>query len=68
MDLVRKLEASLGASLSGSAILSIMMQDIYPILSFIAVTCGAILGIHGVWGIIRRKYPDKRRNDEQNYF
>lgn len=49
-----------GGAISGGTF-ALIFHDAYPVLSFIAVLCGAILGVHGVWSIIRGR-PHKVHN------
>ncbi len=39
--------------LFGISTITVFLHEAYPVLSFIAVLCGAILGIHGVYNLIR---------------
>lgn len=39
-------------------VLGACYQNLFPVFSFTAVTCGAILGLHGVWRLLHdRKAP-----------
>lgn len=63
MDSNSKFDAVMGGLIVSNSIWGVLLKDLYPILSFIAVLCGAILGLHGVYCLIF-----KRNYNEQNYF
>lgn len=38
-------------------VLGAFYHALFPVLSFTAVACGAILGLHGVWRLLHGKAP-----------
>lgn len=49
-----KIEASVGAALITTPLWALILQDISFIASTIAAVCGAIIGLHAVWRLLRR--------------
>jgi hypothetical protein len=55
-DWYHKWETLLGASIFSWVGFSHLLGVAYPVISFIAVVCGAILGVHGVYCLITGKH------------
>ena len=49
-----KAEAAVGGVLITTPLWATLIQDISMIASAIAAVCGAIIGIHAVWRLVRR--------------
>ena len=49
-----KVEAAVGGILMATPLWAVLIQDISMIASAIAAVCGAIIGIHAVWRLVRR--------------
>ena len=49
-----KVEAAVGGILVATPLWATLIQDISMIASAIAAVCGAIIGIHAVWRLVRR--------------
>jgi hypothetical protein len=49
-----KLEATVGGILMATPLWATLIQDISMIASMIAAVCGAIIGVHAVWRLVRR--------------
>jgi hypothetical protein len=49
-----KVEATVGGILIATPLWAVLIQDISMIASAIAAVCGAIIGIHAVWRLVRR--------------
>ncbi len=65
-DSLHKIEAFFetlfGTGAASGGIFALLFHDVYPLLSFVAVLCGAILGIHGVYNIIKGRKPIVQQN------
>ena len=49
-----KAEAVVGGVLITTPLWATLIQDISMVASMIAAVCGAIIGVHAVWRLIRR--------------
>lgn len=49
-----KVEATVGGILITTPVWATLIQDISMVASMIAAVCGAIIGIHAVWRLVRR--------------
>jgi hypothetical protein len=49
-----KVEATVGGILVATPLWAMLIQDISMIASAIAAVCGAIIGVHAVWRLVRR--------------
>ena len=49
-----KIEAAVGGVLIATPLWARLIQDISMIASMVAAVCGAIIGVHAVWRLIRR--------------
>lgn len=52
-----KAEAVFGAGLVTTPFWALVFQDISLIASAIAAVCGAIIGLHAVWRLWKRRVP-----------
>lgn len=55
-----RLQVSYGINLITYTAIIDFFNELYPVLSFIGVTCGAILGLHGVYLLLKGKYKGER--------
>lgn len=65
MDVYNKLQLWIGMNIFSWSVFSEFMRDAYPVVSFIAVSTAAIIGVHTIGCII---FKCKKNNYPQNYY
>jgi hypothetical protein len=55
-----KAEATVGGILVATPLWAMLIQDISMIASAIAAVCGAIIGVHALWRLVRRSREGRR--------